>query len=182
MKRRLEIEPPTMILNFCLSSRLTPNQTVASKASAAICRHLWFLSEHLVAFALFDDRVSMETKERMVHNLQRPQLPGPPRRLQAIGNVENLKLEDSVTRRTRSFFNVLMEGGTEKSESFIEKPPGQWQNDPVYNELRDRSSRMKVVNDTAERGISLIQKYNETLTKIEEQKQFLLRLMAHSSS
>jgi len=36
---------------------------------------------------------------------------------------------------------------------------------------------MKVVNDSAERGIALIQKYNESLTKNEEQKQFLLRFV-----
>ena len=36
---------------------------------------------------------------------------------------------------------------------------------------------MKVVNDSAERGIALIQKYNETLTKDEDQKQFLLRFV-----
>jgi len=35
---------------------------------------------------------------------------------------------------------------------------------------------MKVVNDSAERGIALIQKY-ESLTKVEEQKQFLLRFV-----
>ena len=36
---------------------------------------------------------------------------------------------------------------------------------------------MKVVNDTAERGIALMQQYNSSLTKNEEQKQFLLRLV-----
>ena len=36
---------------------------------------------------------------------------------------------------------------------------------------------MKVVNDCAERGIALIEKYNESLTKDEDQKQFLLRFV-----
>ena len=36
---------------------------------------------------------------------------------------------------------------------------------------------MKVVNDTAERSTALIEKYNKTLTKDEDQKQFLLRLV-----
>jgi len=156
-----------------------PNQMVASKASAAICRHLWFLSEHLVALAFFDERVTMETKEKMVQNLQRPQLPDCPRRLQIKDKGEHLKLEDLVTKRTSSFFDVLIEGGIATSQTFLKKPPGQWTDDPLYNDLRARSSQLKVVNDTAERGISLIQKYNETLTKDEDQKQFLLRLVSN---
>jgi len=35
----------------------------------------------------------------------------------------------------------------------------------------------KVVNDYAERGISLVEEYNFSLIKDEEQKQFLLRLV-----
>lgn len=46
--------------------------------------------------------------------------------------------------------------------------------DPVYNELQSCCMQMKAVNDTAERGINLIQKYNETLTKDEDQKQFIV--------
>jgi len=33
---------------------------------------------------------------------------------------------------------------------------------------------MKVVNDSAERAIALMQQYNSSLTKNEEQKQYLL--------
>ena len=36
---------------------------------------------------------------------------------------------------------------------------------------------LKVVNDTAERGVKLIQDYNLILTKDEEQKQFLLQVV-----
>jgi len=34
-----------------------------------------------------------------------------------------------------------------------------------------------VVNDSAERGIALIEKYNQSLMKDEEQKQFLLHFV-----
>jgi len=36
---------------------------------------------------------------------------------------------------------------------------------------------MKVVNDSAERAIALMQQYNSSLTKNEEQKQYLLWLV-----
>lgn len=99
----------------------------------------------------------------MVQNLQHLRLPGPHRRLEITEEMEDLQLEDLVTKRTSSFFDVLMEGGKVKSQSLLlEKPPVQWMDDPFFNELQDRSSRMHVVNNTAERGISLIQTYNET--------------------
>ena len=36
----------------------------------------------------------------------------------------------------------------------------------------------KVVNDTAERGVKLIQDFNSYLTKDEEQRQFLLQVVS----
>jgi len=48
------------------------------------------------------------------------------------------------------------------------KSPEEWLDDPDYNELKHAASVMKVVNDTAERGIALMQQYNSSLTKNEE--------------
>jgi len=43
--------------------------------------------------------------------------------------------------------------------------------------MQDKAHQMKVVSDCAERGIALVEEYNCSLTKDEEQKQFLLRLV-----
>ena len=40
-----------------------------------------------------------------------------------------------------------------------------------------RVRQLKVINDAAERGISLIQNFNSVLTNQEEQKQFLLQVV-----
>jgi len=37
---------------------------------------------------------------------------------------------------------------------------------------------LKVVNDTAERGVKLIQDFNSCLTKDEEQRQYLLQVVS----
>ena len=62
---------------------------------------------------------------------------------------------------------MLAEEGKAKAKTFMEKSPDQWEQDGSYTELRDRVARLKVVNDTAERGIALMQKYNQTLTNDE---------------
>lgn len=56
-----------------------PNKGIANAAVEALSRHLWYLSEHLVTLALFDERVTTETKEKMVQNFDRPHFPGSPR-------------------------------------------------------------------------------------------------------
>ncbi len=175
----LAIRAPLNDIEFLSNLKTYPNKTVASKAHEAFSRHLWFLSEHLVGIALLDDRVSASIKEKMVQNLLRPALADIPRRVKLTSESEPLKLEDLVTERTTSFFDVLMEEGKEKSQTFLKKPPGQWTSDPVFKKFYELAAHMTVVNDVAERGISLIEKYNDTLTKNEEQKQFILRLVAN---
>jgi hypothetical protein len=175
----LGIRAPLNDIEFLSSLKTYPNKKLASKAHEAFSRHLWFLSEHLVGMAFFDDRVSASTKEKMVQNIHRPPLADTPRRLKLTSESEQLKLEDLVTERTTSFFDVLMEEGKEKSQTFLKKPPGQWTSDPVFKMFYELAAHMRVVNDVAERGISLIEKYNDTLTKNEEQKQFILRLVAN---
>lgn len=46
-----------------------PDEGIRDAANKAFRRHLWFHSEELVALALFDDRMSVDTK---VGNLDRP--------------------------------------------------------------------------------------------------------------
>lgn len=59
---------------FLSNLKTYPNKIGASKAHEAFLRYLWFLSEHLVGMALFDDRVAASIKEKMVQNRHRPAL------------------------------------------------------------------------------------------------------------
>ena len=47
----------------------------------------------------------------------------------------------------------------------------------TYYDAKKTVSALKVVNDSAERGIALASCFNSTLTKHEEQKQFLLQIV-----
>jgi hypothetical protein len=48
----------------------TANSTVANAALKKLAGHLWYLSEELVAFAFFDERVPIDTKAKMIQALQ----------------------------------------------------------------------------------------------------------------
>ena len=62
-------------------------------------------------------------------------------------------------------------------EIFLIKDPSTW----VYqdfNKAVNIVTSLAVVNDRAERGVSLIQDFNKTLAKEEEQLQFLLQVVS----
>lgn len=174
------IKAPLNDVQFLETLKSYPNKKISEKTYTAFARHLWFLSEHLIAFAFFDDRVSLETKDKMVQNLNRPKKTNFPRRIDAGTMMgDNVQLESFVTERTLAFFDMLADDGKRKCKQFLKLPSINWPSDKVYVELQEKCTNIRVVNDTAERGISLIQKYNQTLTKDEEQKQYILRLVSN---
>lgn len=153
-----------------------PNRSVAQAATDTFNRHLWYFSEILIGLSFFDSRIESDVKKQMATNLKIPafddslkRLKSPPEPLSSLG------LANCVTARTATIFDILCVNGKMMAQNFLNKDPSQWQEDPSYQELNDAASTMKVVNDSAERAIALMQKYNSSLTKNEEQKQYLLR-------
>ena len=67
----------------------------------------------------------------------------------------------------------------ELSEAFLTKDPALWCDDEDYKKARNIVSKLAVVNDRAERGVTLIQNFNKTLVKDEEQLQFLLQVLSN---
>jgi hypothetical protein len=54
----------------------------------------------------------------------------------------------------------------------------KWETHAEFLAARHRLQGLKVVNDTAERGVALIQAFNKTLTHDEDQLQFLLQVVS----
>jgi hypothetical protein len=90
---------------------------------------------------------------------------------------EPLLLQNFFTQRTSVLFDLIISNGREKSEAFLVKDPSHWHTDQTYVDMQKKVQQMKVVNDCAERGIALIQKFNSSITKNEEQKQYLIRVV-----
>ena len=60
----------------------------------------------------------------------------------------------------------------------ISVSPELWSGMASYTRAKELVAGLKVVNDCAERGVSLVQDYTNCLTRDEEQRQFLLQLVA----
>lgn len=59
----------------------------------------------------------------------------------------------------------------------MEKDVEEWSNDVEY-ERGKKIANIKVTNDTAERGVKLVEDYNAKLSAKEEQKQYMLQIVA----
>lgn len=136
--------------------------------------HLWFLSEKLVCLALFDPDISPDEKAEFVSAMRsREGDDDPPMRARLFPNapVKNLKLSDFFAKKSGRFLDII---GADKS--FLEKHPREWQGDDSFNRAKTIALHLKVVNDSAERGVALIKRYLEgnNLTTDDDERQNLL--------
>lgn len=60
---------------------------------------------------------------------------------------------------------------------FLDEDVELWSNSESFKECSEFFKKLKVTNDVAERGVSLLEEYNECLTKDEEQFQYLLQIV-----
>ena len=62
-------------------------------------------------------------------------------------------------------FDLIKANGQKKAKLFLSQPPSTWLTDKDYTEMKLTVHELKVVNDTAERGVALIQAYSGSLFK-----------------
>ena len=155
-----------------------PHDVIRAAETKSMLRHLWYFSERLVASAFFDDRVSNKTIESMAKNLQRNPTTTNLARLNGKDFDCTLGLVNYVTRRSMCFFDLIEAKGQKKAKSFLSQPPSTCLADKNYTEMKLTVHELKVVNDTAQRGVALIQAYSGSLTRDEEQLQYLLQVVA----
>ena len=63
------------------------------------------------------------------------------------------------------------------NSDYIETSPFTWESNLEYKRGKDIVSKLKVVNDTAERGVKLIEDFKTIGSKNEEQKQYMLQVV-----
>lgn len=181
------------------------NEAVANIAILKFLNHLWYLNEECVALSVFDERIGREEKQRMARKLTdqlRGELGAEKQNeeqeslLDSEAEVEEseeqiekrltLKLKDVPDFIMRNLPTELLSKNSTKlftrfdiSTDFLYDDPLNWSFREDYQKGKKIVSSLKSVNDTAERGVKLMQEYNDKLTKNEDQKQFLLQVVSH---
>ena len=60
---------------------------------------------------------------------------------------------------------------------FLSADPASWEESPAYLDTQKRIKVLQIVNDFAERGIVMVERYHSAHTKDETQKQYLLQVV-----
>lgn len=85
----------------------------------------------------------------------------------------NYGIQQFISQQSKRFFerfSIPMD--------FIEKDPTTWANEDSFKTGMEIVKKLKIVNDTAERGIKLMHDYNQVLSKNEEEKQLILQIVS----
>lgn len=150
-----------------------PQKAVGDAAMTAFGRHLWYLSELLVGLSFFDDDVSVEEKRMMVRALRDKEgSQESPKRIPSFSEPSTKGLHDFITKSTLRLFRIL-----ELPDEFLQADPSEWPSHEDYLRSQAICRSVRVVNDLAERGVALIQHFNASITRDEEQKQSLLQVV-----
>jgi hypothetical protein len=175
MTAPLAIEAP--LNDFTLMRQLLryPNTAVSTATSKKLGLHLWYLSEELVGMALFDSRLSSESKTLMLEAMRDVAPDHPPKTpcVESASFLSNRGLEQFCTTNSKKLFQRLA-----LPDEFLAKDPSLWGEDESFIAASKIVKSLAVVNDRAERGVALIKNFNKKLTRGEDQLQFLLQVVA----
>ncbi|CAH1102939.1 unnamed protein product [Psylliodes chrysocephalus] len=140
------------------------------KALKNLSAHLWYLDEELAALALFDNNVSDEMKRKMCRAISQNEQSNIIREKRYVArkldlmSFSNKDLSEFFLKNSLKLFETF-----DLPCDFLEVDVSLWPNNESYKDNLDFFKQLSVVNDVAERGIALIEDYNNCLTKNEEQ-------------
>ncbi|KAG7166731.1 hypothetical protein Hamer_G010381 [Homarus americanus] len=90
-----------------------------------------------------------------------------------ISTIEEKKISSFFNGQSNALFRILV-----LDDSFLLKTPDDWEADYAFQRANEVVMHLKVVNNLAERGVALVTEYNKLITADEEQKQYLLQVVA----
>ena len=123
----------------------------------------------------------LETKRKMIHALNNDECSSElnsnaQRLIISAKNTNELlekEIDDFICVNTKKLFKRFAINTT-----FLNEDPLMWANNEDYNKALSILKNIPVINDVAERGVKLIEDYNNKITKDESQKQYLLQVVS----
>lgn len=177
------IKAPFQDLTFIknLLNYIAIDKDTSQIAIKKFCGHLWYLSAELCGFAFFDEAVSIDTKRKMVKALNNEKstsemLSTTQRIIISPKNANELlekEIEDFVCVKTNNLFKRFA-----INTDFLKLDPSTWRSNEDFQKSIVLLKKIPVINDVAERGVKLIEEYNDKITKDESQKQYLLQVVS----
>ena len=155
--------------------------TMIEAIQESVLKHLWYLSEELVIFALFDDGLNSDERHAMAAKLsQFPNTgdiqPGKPV-FPVDLMVDKPTLDSFVGPRSWLLFNKLRARG-----DWLQMDVDQWDSNVEFTRMKNCLEDLKVVNDLAERCIKDIQEYADLAKDSQYQEDILIVATDHRAA
>ena len=177
LQSRLATISPAVYLKYVsmMSLYRKENEIAASTAIKSILNHLWYLSEELVVFSVFDRELTESLRKALVEKLlsiPRPKrfLPGKPK-FPKIGPNDSVEYPDQLIRfigpNSWLLFDLLKMN--EEQLDWMQAPVSCWEKISGYKKAEAVVRSMEVVNDCAERAVKLITDFKDVVGNVEEQ-------------
>jgi hypothetical protein len=172
-----------------LNTYKSDDKNIAEACLSKFLNHLWYLNEECIVFSIFDERISLEIRKKMADTLIKykdlvectPRVEeeefssGPKKFPLKMENVDEfLNKELPINLISSKSCKLFKRFGI--SSDYLKMDPSEWNNNPAYKSAKITIDSLQIVNDTAERGVKLIEDFNDKFTKNENQKQFLLQV------
>ncbi len=132
------------------------------------------MTPQLVVLALFSPNVEAEVKREMLVAMATVGGTQHRRASIAMSDTASLSLPQLCTSNTAQFFETLG-----LSSSFLDEDLECWEDLTDFQVAKDCLKAFRPVNDIEERTIKLMEDFNALMTVDEEQKQFLLQVVAN---
>lgn len=131
-----------------------PQRNISAVTSHKMAGHLWYLSEDLILFCLFDPAVDFATKRAIVKaSIEKEgENVSLKRAVVDLMTIEQKTLIDFVSKRSRNMFATL---GI--PDGFLDEDPDQWNDRDDFKAAEAMICSLATTNDHAERGVALIQ-------------------------
>jgi hypothetical protein len=153
---------------------------ISSAAVRKFANHLWYLSPETVAFAFFDDEVPLDIKQKMATKIMTTEDSDAENQIkrytasnEEINRLQKKQFSDFISAESKRCFSRFS-----INTSFLNNIPSTWKDDANFQRGLETLKNIVVVNDVAERGVKLIQEYQNILTKNEKEKQYILRIVS----
>ena len=156
------------------------DDTVAGEVKRSILRHLWYLSEPLVIFELFDEQLDGRTRAAIAASLDatpRPAvfLPGKPVfPVNTLLQVNNLTLDYLEGPLSWLVFHLL-----DKEGRWLTLPPDTWNDNEEYRSMQSVVHTIAVVNGAAERSVKDVQDFTNAAKDGSYRDQIILVSNSH---
>jgi len=171
-----------------LNEYKSDDKKIADACLSKFLNHLFYLNEECAVFAIFDERISYDVRKKMADKLLKYQ-----KQIELTPGVEDefltgqkklcLKLEDvdeflnkelPVNLLSYKSYKIFKRFGI--SSEYLKIDPTKWNDNLAYQSAKRTIDSLQIVNDTAERGVKLMEDFNDKFSKNENQKQFLLQV------